>query len=222
MSKYSITVQDWITIALAGISLLFALFSIASSLMKDVKKDKNATFFISKSPNLPFWLAQSKTEPYVQLRPVITITATILVVSLLTMKITYAQTVAPDLKPYYSQIPQQIGTIETIAPEIIPQATCTLSNSIIQQPENLEVYPSDTASFTVAASKAVKSYMWQYCKDGVTWENVSISVFPSAVTDTLVFKAHSAHDGFQYRCIVYFEDGTTEVSEPAKITVKSY
>ena len=107
--------------------------------------------------------------------------------------------------------------LQTPGASITPTPT-----DIIQQPENLEVYPSDTARFTVVASKAVKSYMWQYCKDGVTWKNVTVSEFPSAVTDTLVFKAHNAHNGFQYRCIVHFEDGTTEVSEPAKITVKSY
>ena len=53
-------------------------------------------------------------------------------------------------------------------------------------------------------------------------KNVTVSIFPSATTDTLTFIAHDSHDGFQYRCIVHFEDGTTAVSDPAKITVKSY
>lgn len=105
----------------------------------------------------------------------------------------------------------------TSTPEITPEP-----NDIIQQPQDLEVYPSDTAKFTVVASKAVKSYMWQYLKPGASWKNVTVSIFPSATTDTLTFIAHDSHNGFQYRCIVHFEDGTTEVSEPAKITVKSY
>ena len=105
----------------------------------------------------------------------------------------------------------------TSTPEITPEP-----NDIIQQPQDLEVYPSDTAKFTVVASKAVKSYMWQYLKPGASWKNVTVSIFPSATTDTLTFIAHDSHNGFQYRCIVHFEDGTTEVSEPAKITVKNY
>ena len=110
-------------------------------------------------------------------------------------------------------------------PEITPEPTPEITpepKNIIQQPQDLEVYPSDTAKFTVVASKAVKSYMWQYLKPGASWKNVTVSIFPSATTDTLTFIAHDSHNGFQYRCIVHFEDGTTEVSEPAKITVKSY
>ena len=113
-----------------------------------------------------------------------------------------------------------------IPPEITPMPTpvqpTPKASSIIHQPENIEVYPSDTAKFTVGASKAVKSYMWQYLKPGASWKNVTVSIFPSATTDTLTFIAHDSHNGFQYRCIVHFEDGTTEVSEPAKITVKNY
>lgn len=105
----------------------------------------------------------------------------------------------------------------TSSPEITPEP-----NDIIQQPQDLEVYPSDTAKFTVVASKAVKSYMWQYLKPGASWKNVTVSIFPSATTDALTFVAHNSHNGFQYRCIVHFEDGTTAVSDPAKITVKSY
>jgi len=111
--------------------------------------------------------------------------------------------------------PQETEIVPT--PEITPEP-----KDIIQQPQDLEVYPSDTAKFTVVASKAVKSYMWQYLKPGASWKNVTVSIFPSATTDTLTFIAHDSHNGFQYRCIVHFEDGTTEVSEPAKITVKSY
>ena len=131
--------------------------------------------------------------------------------------------------PEFFSTPQPVQTpvfyTSTLFPEITQTPTAENKpepNDIIQQPQDLEVYPQDTAKFTVVASKAVKSYMWQYCKDGATWKNVTVSVFPSAITNTLVFKAHSAHNGFQYRCIVHFEDGTTTVSAPAKITVKSY
>jgi len=105
----------------------------------------------------------------------------------------------------------------TSPPEITPEP-----NDIIQQPQDLEVYPSDTARFTVVASRAVKSYTWQYLKPGASWKNVTSSIFPSATTDTLTFVANDSHNGFQYRCIVRFEDGTSEVSDPAKLTVKSY
>lgn len=117
------------------------------------------------------------------------------------------------------------GTEIISTPEITPTPTAEITpepSDIIQQPQDLEVYPSDTARFTIVASKAVKSYMWQYLKPGASWKNVTVSIFPSATTDTLTFVAHDSHDGFQYRCIVHFEDGTTEVSEPVKITVKSY
>ena len=123
--------------------------------------------------------------------------------------------------PEFFSTPQPVQTpgfyTQTPSPEITPEP-----KDIIQQPQDLEVYPSDTAKFTVVASKAVKSYMWQYLKPGASWKNVTVSIFPSATTDTLTFIAHDSHNGFQYRCIVHFEDGTTEVSEPAKITVKSY
>lgn len=115
------------------------------------------------------------------------------------------------------------GTLPPQGTEIVPTPEITPEpKDIIQQPQDLEVYPSDTAKFTVVASKAVKSCMWQYLKPGASWKNVTVSIFPSATTDTLTFIAHDSHDGFQYRCIVHFEDGTTAVSDPAKITVKSY
>jgi len=111
-------------------------------------------------------------------------------------------------------------------PEITPMPTpvepTPKANSIIHQPESIEVYPSDTARFTVGTSGAVKSYMWQYLKPGESWKNITVSIFPSATTDTLTFIAHDSHNGFQYRCIVHFENGTTEISDAAKITVKSY
>ena len=111
-------------------------------------------------------------------------------------------------------------------PEITPVPTpvepTPKANSIIHQPESIEVYPSDTARFTVGTSGAVKSYMWQYLKPGESWKNITVSIFPSATTDTLTFIAHDSHNGFQYRCIVHFENGTTEVSDAARITVKSY
>lgn len=122
-------------------------------------------------------------------------------------------------EPSYTPEPAKPADYNTLSstPEITPEP-----NYIIQQPKDLTVYPLDTARFTVVASKAVKSYMWQYLKPGASWKNVTVTIFPSATTDTFTFTAHDSHNGFQYRCIVHFEDGTTEVSEPAKITVKSY
>lgn len=129
----------------------------------------------------------------------------------------------PDQTPFSYTQPPEITPTPT--PEITPTPTPEITpepSDIIRQPQDLEVYPSDTARFTVVASKAVKSYMWQYLKPGASWKNVTVSIFPSATTDTLTFVAHNSHNGFQYRCIVHFEDGTTAVSDPAKITVKSY
>ncbi len=123
----------------------------------------------------------------------------------------------PDF--FSAQQPAQTSAFYTTtpSPEITPEP-----NDIIQQPQDLEVYPSDTARFTVVASRTVKSYTWQYLKPGASWKNVTSSIFPSATTDTLTFVANDSHNGFQYRCIVRFEDGTSEVSDPAKLTVKSY
>ena len=94
------------------------------------------------------------------------------------------------LPPAASPTPEITATPE-ITPEPTPEATPEPKN-IIQQPKDLEVYPSDTARFTVVASKAVKSYMWQYLKPGASWKNVTVTIFPSASTDTLTFIAHDS------------------------------
>ena len=93
------------------------------------------------------------------------------------------------------------------------------NNAIVLQPDDLIVYPKDTAHFSVVASGRVKSYRWQYCKNEYTWKDVTVSTFPSAVTDTLTFTAEDTHDNFQYRCVVTFADGSSVTSEPARITV---
>ncbi len=95
------------------------------------------------------------------------------------------------------------------------------TNAIVVQPDDLIVYPKDTAHFSVVASGRVKSYRWQYSKNEITWKDVTVSLFPSAVTDTLEFTAEDKHDEFLYRCVVTFTDGSSITSEPAKIIVAS-
>ncbi len=79
----------------------------------------------------------------------------------------------------------------------------------------------ETAYLQVFAAYA-KSYVWQVSKDGgSTWKSISTSKFPSAKTDCLTFPVKTSMDGYQYRCKVTFDDGTTKTTS-GTITLNAF
>ena len=83
------------------------------------------------------------------------------------------------------------------------------------QPKKLIVNAGQTATFSVAATKAY-GYMWQYQKPGSSaWTDVSKD--GDAATYTLTTAAR--HNGYKYRCKVTNAAGTVYTSA-VKLTVK--
>lgn len=96
------------------------------------------------------------------------------------------------------------------------------AGEITSQPQNTTVGDGETAVFTVTASQA-QSYQWQVSKNnGATWKNVSVSSYPSAATKSLSFGAKSAMNGYLYRCRVTFTDGSSAVSETARLSITAF
>ena len=91
------------------------------------------------------------------------------------------------------------------------------SFAVTRQPENVTATEGESVTFAVKAVGAV-SYQWQYSKNGVKWTNVGTTI-KSAKTDTLSFTARGSYNGYQYRCAVTGEDGSTLISEPALLSV---
>ena len=103
----------------------------------------------------------------------------------------------------------------------IANLTVKADNKITAQPADASVSAGKSASFTVAVKGDVSSYVWQVSKDsGTTWKNVSAVNYPSALTASLSFKAKQTMNGFLYRCVVTFTDGTVLTSNTALLTVQ--
>ena len=113
-------------------------------------------------------------------------------------------------------VPEE-GTEEAVSEEEIPEEEAPAQTcSITEQPQDAEAYANDEAVFTVGVVGEVKSYQWQYSKNGSSWYNYS--GLYGGKSDKLTVKAGS-NTKYQYRCAVAFADGTSEVSEAAKITI---
>ncbi len=85
---------------------------------------------------------------------------------------------------------------------------------ITTQPMAQTVNAGDTVTFMVTATGA-ESYQWQYSKDsGSTWSNCT------GTAASFTFKAKASFNGYQYRCIVTNENGST-TSNAATLTVLS-
>jgi len=90
--------------------------------------------------------------------------------------------------------------------------------TIVEHPEAAFVDSGSTATFSVTTQGTVRSYRWQYRKI-YKWFDTSLEGYN---TDTLTVPATGARNGYDYRCVVTFTDGTVQYSDPAELTVRTY
>ena len=94
--------------------------------------------------------------------------------------------------------------------------TVTTKPVVTTQPKDKTVNEGSTAKFTVAATGA-ESYQWQYRKSASdSWHN---STGTGNKTATLTLTATEARNGFQFRCKITNEAGTT-YTQIVTLTVK--
>ena len=89
--------------------------------------------------------------------------------------------------------------------------------AITAQPQSVTVNSGETAVFSVATTGEVVSYKWQYKKLHV-WFDTTMTGYN---TDTLTVAATGARNGYDYRCIVTFADGTKIISDAADMAVET-
>lgn len=86
---------------------------------------------------------------------------------------------------------------------------------ITSQPQSMTVDSGTPVQFSVAAQGEVVSWKWEYRK---IWKWFDTSM-EGCNTDTLTVTATGARNGYDYRCLVTFADGTEIYSDPAELTV---
>ena len=96
----------------------------------------------------------------------------------------------------------------------IPEAE---ENAIIRQPQSVTADSGQSVEFSVGVQGEVVSYKWEYRKV-FKWFTTSMEGYS---TDTLTVPAVGYRNGYDYRCLVTFADGTEVYSEPAELTVKT-
>ncbi len=94
-----------------------------------------------------------------------------------------------------------------------------VNQGIIAQPQNVDAIRGQNVTISVAAVGNVTDYCWQYCPSGTDWRNVNLKSFPSGATDALSFVAHLSENGFKYRCVITYADGSNEISSTVTLTV---
>ena len=89
---------------------------------------------------------------------------------------------------------------------------------ILKQPEAITAETGTEVQFKVEVEGDVVSYKWEYRK---VWKffNTSMTGYN---TDTLTVSATGARNGYGYRCVITFADGTVLTSDVAKLTVNTY
>jgi len=121
------------------------------------------------------------------------------------------------------QLKIQVNGLTDWSTWTVPAVDYTLNASfeaaygITAQPENVTAESGTTATFTVAAKGEPVSYQWQYRKI-YKWFNTEMEGYN---TDTLTVNVNGARNGYDYRCIITYADGTQIISEPAELTVPS-
>jgi hypothetical protein len=96
-------------------------------------------------------------------------------------------------------------------PEVIP-------SEITKQPESVTVETGTDAVFHVEVTGEVVSYKWEY-RQIWKWFNTGLTGYN---TDTLTVPAKATRNGYDYRCVITFADGTVLTTEPAELTVNTY
>ena len=112
-----------------------------------------------------------------------------------------------DSTPSQSAIGSAVTRYFATAPAVV----------ITSQPQDVVVVAGGTVRFTVVAEGDGLRYQWQYkTATGTSWSNNTVS---SATTAALSFTANTSRNGYQYRCKITASNGTTVISDAAKLTV---
>ena len=144
----------------------------------------------------------------------------------------YGDTVTPPADPVRAEDDQYIYTFAGWTPELttvtgdaIYTATYTAEkrenpeeNAIVEQPRSVNVETGENAQFTVVATGEILSYKWEYRKIW-KWFDTTMEGYN---TDTLTVPANGTRNGYDYRCVITFADGTQLTTEPAELTVNTY
>ena len=109
------------------------------------------------------------------------------------------------------------GNAEYTATYTATEIPVIRENAITQQPEAITVKSGETVQFSVEATGDILSYKWEYRKV-FKWFDTSMEGYN---TDTLTVPATGARNGYDYRCLITFADGTEVYSEPAELTVQT-
>ena len=102
-------------------------------------------------------------------------------------------------------------------------AVCTVTVTkkpdpkIVSQPGSVNADSGETVTFRVETEGEAVAWKWEYRKI-YTWFGTSMEGWD---TDTLTVPATGARNGYDYRCIVTFADGTELTTEPAELTVNT-
>ena len=104
--------------------------------------------------------------------------------------------------------------------ELTSDAMTITVTGIKTQPKDVSASEGGSVRFSIEATGKIKSYQWQYSKDGKSWIDMDKSSFASAATKSLELTARSMWNGYQYRCVVIYQDDSTVASDAAKLTIK--
>ena len=99
----------------------------------------------------------------------------------------------------------------------IHEGTKLPAGKLVKHPEAVTADSGQTVQFSVETEGQVVSYKWEYRKV-FKWFDTSMTGYN---TDTLTVTATGARNGYDYRCLVTFADGTEVYSEPAELTVQT-
>lgn len=109
------------------------------------------------------------------------------------------------------------GQTWSIATDVVTINKIPTTVKIKQQPQNMSCAIGDTAQFTVGATGDGLVYKWQYSNDaGQTWADSGMT---GANTDTISVQGYEYRDGQWYRCKVFDESGSYEISTAATLRV---
>lgn len=119
---------------------------------------------------------------------------------------------------YMCRVKNSYGSIYTNAVKLTVNPI-----TITTQPTSKSLYIGEQVNFTVKANGSNLKYQWQYrTSSSGTWTN---STFSTATKATLSFTAQAKHDGYQYRCKIYYGDDkkfTNTVSLSVNVDVPDY
>ena len=90
-----------------------------------------------------------------------------------------------------------------------------VESAITKQPEDATAESGETVQFKVEVEGDVVSYKWEYRKIS-KWYNTAMEGYN---TDTLTVAAKGDRNGYDYRCVITFADGTVLTSEHGELTV---